>query len=362
LYFHLASEDLKNKSEPTPNLTADFRTKESSQDILNQPTKAVGNSKNKSGDNSYDQYYSINNLPSLNDKWLFLAYRNDRIDCSGYEALYADPQQQKFNDFLYEYVSFDFGKLNSYISLGEAELIELAENANPDAMYILGMNYMWHSYNETFINPILIPGYMQDENNKPTKEFDLSLLEESRKWLYRAAVHKYPSALTQLIWTYATVEYRFTYDGYYIDDKKGIVFNNQEELDNLSRETYVIRKSIQQLMPNLSQLLNPMAEESITRFEKDKTPEVLTEIAEEISKFTSNWKADRFELGLPMNIEQPDNIGELMEGARKKMFIEFCDSYDEDIDQLNRARDEYINELNEKSPDELIKESKDIFK
>jgi hypothetical protein len=115
-------------------------------------------------------------------------------------------------------------------------------------------------------------------------------------------------------------------------------------------------------MPNLSQLLNPMAEESITRFEKDKTPEVLTEIAEEISKFTSNWKADRFELGLPMNIEQPDNIGELMEGARKKLFIEFCDSYDEDIDQLNRARDEYINELNEKSPDELIKESKDIFK
>ncbi|QLE09810.1 hypothetical protein HYD28_13085 [Pseudoalteromonas shioyasakiensis] len=166
--------------------------------------------------------------------------------------------------------------------LSEAELVSLInQSESPEAMYVLGMNYMWHSFHDRFMHPLLSRDLSYRATND-IKKFDKNIIVKARKWLWRASVNGAVLALSAYSDTFK-IESRFGDD---FDE------TTLKEL-NLKSEAYSYAALI--ISPGYAEVAGV-----------EKPFELPVQLNEEIEGIITEWREERTSLGFSNTIEIPN--------------------------------------------------------
>jgi hypothetical protein len=167
--------------------------------------------------------------------------------------------------------------------LDEAPLLELAQESNVKAMYILGVNYRWHATMENFRAENVRPPELDKPVYKQRKTPNLTIMNKARHWLNLAALNGQTIALRELAVSYDQLAYNMNE----LDNP------DKNEIERLNLIAMAYRALHDELVPQLA--------------DNDEVIELSTEqqvIYRPLYQFVkTRWADQRELLGLPFTVD-----------------------------------------------------------
>lgn len=322
IYYLLRSTEINNTNKPP--------IKPAQQSISSKTSKdaSSGDKEEKSNvtvTGNESRKITVETYKPMSSKNLLLALKNEEFDCTGFEQLESDEQVDIARAFRKEFILNDYENLNSYATLEREQLLELGNNNDKSAMFVLGMNYVWHSYNKPFTDPMLSSGARPVPMLSNYKSIDIDMLETGQNWLFNAAVNGYPSALVPLSKSYLIT----------INAAKWNISQNEDDQEYAVRQERLIREQelqmlattrlIVELMPTLADFAKAgnSYEERFSALKKEDI-EQLDQIH---SDQYSRWSNDREEMNKIAEVELPISAEDYIKGTNKESFLTICEKF-----------------------------------
>ncbi len=117
--------------------------------------------------------------------------------------------------------NFGLARIDQENYMDEAQLLSQAKADNYYAMFILGLNYRWHSTKDTFQSQAVRPSELPKQTYKD-RPFDIETAKKARYWAERAAVNGIIEGLTVI-------------DASYLEEVTFLEEHNPQDMDKIQQ-------------------------------------------------------------------------------------------------------------------------------